>query len=344
MKGPKTRRFNVGFLANLKLLAVVFTLLIFFVFKIVLTLQVYVLLVIVLIGYVAHRHIYTRKPSAIQSHDNPKDFGKTKNSINVCIVGSGFSGICMAVGLKKANISFTMFEKSADIGGTWFDNKYPGCACDLWTPLYQFSFYRNPDWSQFVAPASEIQSYLRNAVKMFGLEKHISLTTEVKRAKWQEDIKSWSVRTNKDEEDLIFTHIVSGCGALRSPLFPTIPGMESFQGTSFHSQQWDTEYNYKGKRVGIIGSAASAVQIAPAIADDVEELYIFQRTPNWHVQKVNPVYPRWLKTIFRLFPFIMWVMQTFCFHLLEFNRILMFRTGLVSSILQVKHYLPFDKS
>ena len=280
MKDNTSNNFNIGFLADLKLLALIFGLLMFSLFGLILSLHVYVLCVIIISACSIHHVSYG--PSK-KKYNNLYD--RNKKSVNVCVVGSGFSGICMAVKLKQAKIPFTLFEKSSDIGGTWFDNKYPGCACDVWTPIYQFSFFRNPEWSQFVAPASEIQSYLKQVIKVFGLEKNIKLNTEIHHATWEEDKKSWWVQMNANKEGIYFTHIVSGCGALRFPILPNISGIETFQGKSFHSQNWDSSYNYKGKRVAIIGSAASAVQIVPAIADDVDQLYIFQRTPNWHVKR-----------------------------------------------------------
>ena len=331
------KRFNLGFLADLKLLAIVFAFLVYSVFRFILFLQVYQILALFVFCSCSNWcwkkiwHVPSRKVA-----DDSR--AQKKPPVNICIVGSGFSGLCMAVNLKKANIPFSLFEKSGDIGGTWFDNKYPGCACDVWTPIYQFSFFRNPDWSQFVAPALEIQSYLKKVIETFDLKKHIYLNTEIKRAKWDEDRKHWIIVAKEgttDETNLYFTHIVSGCGALRSPMIPSIPGIETFKHKTFHSQNWDKSYDYKGKRVAIVGSAASAVQIAPAIADDVEKLYIFQRTPNWHVKKVNPVYPNLLKFIFRCFPWTMWILGSMTFHLLEFNRLLMFRTGWISSMLQV---------
>ena len=341
MGGFLTDNFNIGFLADLKLLALVFALLVFFFLKYVLTLHVYVLLFILIVLYYTNQ-FYNRESSE-KVYNMLND--RTNKPIKVCVVGTGFAGICMGVHLKKANIPFVMFEKSLDIGGTWWDNKYPGCACDVWTPIYQFSFCRNPNWSQFVAPAKEIQLYLKKVVLEFGLEKHIKLNTKILRAEWQEPSKSWCIETEDvDKTKLNFTHIVSGCGALRSPILPNIPGVDSFQGKSFHSQHWDSTYDYKGKRVAIIGSAASAVQIAPAIAEEVKELFIFQRTPNWHVKKVNPVYPQWLKSIFRHFPFVMRLMGIFIFNLLEFNRFLMFRTGWASSLLKVSFWIQINKS
>ena len=335
-------RFGLGFLADLKLFALVFALLVFYVMKFILFLQVYEFFTIAIICLCSN-WCWNKISPAPPVKEKWNSSTPKRSQVNVCIVGSGFSGICMAVALKRANIQFSLFEKSGDIGGTWFDNKYPGCACDVWTPIYQFSFHRNPDWSQFVAPALEIQRYLKNVIDVFGLKNDIQLNTEIKCAKWDEAKKQWMITTKDDESKMYFTHIVSGCGALRSPLIPSISGIENFKHKSFHSQNWDLSYDYKGKRVAIIGSAASAVQIGPAIADDVEKLYIFQRTPNWHVKKVNPVYPKLLKLIFRCFPSTMWLLGSFVFHLLEFNRFLMFRTGWISSMLQVFYFILFAR-
>ena len=338
METSSKNEFNLGFLADLRLLALVFALILYYLLRFILIMKIYELFAYGV--FCVCLNWCWNKITRVHSVECRKEYNeKKKGRVNVCIVGSGFSGICMAVALKRENIPFTLFEKSEDIGGTWFDNKYPGCACDVWTPIYQFSFFRNPDWSQFVAPALEIKQYLAKVIDVFDLKKHIHLKNEIQRAKWDEEKKQWAIKTKQDEQEMYFSYIISGCGSLRSPLMPTIPGIETFKHKSFHSQNWDTNYDYKGKRVAIIGSAASAVQIAPAIANDVEKLYIFQRTPNWHVKKVNPIYPNWLKLVFRCFPWTMWILGSFTFHLLEFNRFLMFRTGWISSLLQVSFQL-----
>ena len=169
--------------------------------------------------------------------------------------------------------------KGSDVGGTWYHNTYPGCACDVWTPLYQFTFFPNPDWSRFVAPAQEIKRYLKTFASNFDLYSHTQFDTRGMSASWRQEEGVWKVVTNKGTAECRI--LLSATGALHKPVLPDIEGRHAFQGASFHSSEWDHEAEIRGKRVGIVGSAASAVQIAPAIADRVKSLHVFQRTPNW---------------------------------------------------------------
>ena len=300
-----------------------------------LTLQVYVL---VLFGAIVYK-IYSWKCTDIDL-----DFGleNSRNNINVCIVGAGFSGLCMGIKLKKAGIPFKIIEKSSDVGGTWWDNRYPGCACDVWSFVYQFSFFQNPNWSCFVAPANEISEYLRKTAKHYNLYENINFNTSVEKAVWDEVSKSWKIFMNKQNEELVATHLVSGCGVLRKPNFPDIPGIEMYEGKSFHSQQMPPNMNtYKGKRVAVIGSAASAVQICPAIVDHVKELYVFQRTPNWIIPKFNPTIPNWMKTLFTKIPVLSAIVRLFLFNMFEIIGILVLNRGIVSNLYRsalIRHY------
>jgi cation diffusion facilitator CzcD-associated flavoprotein CzcO len=171
----------------------------------------------------------------------------------------------------------------------------------------------NPDWSTYVSPANEIRAYMKKVASHFDLNRHISLKTGVEKAEWDEVTKSWRVETDQGEV-LNVTHLVSGCGALRRPIVSEFKGLDKFKGKVFHSAQWDQDYDYKGKKVAIIGSGASAVQIAPAIVDQVDQLYVFQRTPNWFFPRIDAKFPLWYKSLLRNVPgvkeFMYWL--TFC--------------------------------
>ncbi len=200
------------------------------------------------------------------------------------IVGTGFAGLGMAISLKKAGRdSFVILEKAHEVGGTWRDNHYPGCACDVQSHLYSFSFEPNPHWTRMFAPQEEILEYLRHCARKYDLLPSIRFGTELQRAAFDESTGLWNVDTNKGS----FTArvLVSGMGGLSRPAWPDIKGIETFKGKAFHSQQWDHDYDLEGKRVAVIGTGASAIQFVPAIAPKVGRLDLFQRTPPWILPK-----------------------------------------------------------
>jgi len=249
------------------------------------------------------------------------------------VVGAGFSGLCAGARLLERGIPFTIFEAAAEVGGTWHHNSYPGAACDVWTTLYQFSFFQNPDWTRFVAPAKEIQEYLVSFTSHFHLYPHIKLNTRVESAVWEEEEGEWKVVTSTG--GVVRCRIlVSAVGALHKPVIPGIPGTATFAGPSWHTAQWEHTVPLQGKRVGIIGSAASAVQVVPAIAGQVAALHVFQRTPNWFFPKMDPVYPGWLKAMFRSAPFLMTLQRTFFFYMVEGWALLWLTKGWCSSLVQ----------
>merc|ERR1711915_26553 len=178
---------------------------------------------------------------------------KIKNGerYNTIVVGAGFSGLCTGAKLLEAGIPFTIFEAASDVGGTWHQNTYPGCACDVWSSLYQFTFFQNPDWSRFVAPANEIKSYLVRFAKEYDLYKYIQFNTRVISAVWKEEEGAWKVVTNKGT--LKCRILVSASGALHKPLHPSIDGIQDFKGPSFHSANWNHDVSLIGKKVGIVG-------------------------------------------------------------------------------------------
>jgi cation diffusion facilitator CzcD-associated flavoprotein CzcO len=205
---------------------------------------------------------------------------KTKPDVEVTIIGSGFSGLCMGIKLKTAGIdNFVILEKSPAFGGTWQVNTYPGCACDVPSHLYSFSFAQNPDWSRTYANQPELWAYTQKVVADYQLLPHIRVNCALESADYDDALGFWRVRTTQSE----FTtkSIICATGPLSVPKRPDIPGLATFTGRMFHTAQWDNSYDFTGKRVAVIGTGASAVQLIPEIAPKVAHLDIYQRTPPW---------------------------------------------------------------
>jgi cation diffusion facilitator CzcD-associated flavoprotein CzcO len=220
----------------------------------------------------------------------------------IVIIGSGFAGIGMAIALKTAGVDdFVVLEKAADLGGTWRDNQYPGCACDVPSPLYSFSFELNPSWTRLFAPQPEIWEYLRNCTVKYGVDKHIRYDSRVEGMEWDDAARLWTVRTAGG--DLYRAHaVVSGVGALHIPSYPEISGMEVFAGNTFHSSAWDLSCDLGGKRVAVIGTGASSIQIVPEVAKRAGKLSVFQRTPPWIHPRPNQPIPPGMRTTLRTVP------------------------------------------
>lgn len=221
------------------------------------------------------------------------------------VIGAGFGGICMGVALRRAGVeNFLILEKSAGLGGVWRDNTYPGAACDVPSHLYSFSFAPNPDWSHTFARQPEIHAYLRDCAQRFDIERHIRYRAEVCGARWIEARALWEVRLASGR--LLFTRLlVSATGLLGRPLLPRLPGLNDFAGHAFHSAQWDHGCSLAGKRVGVIGTGASATQFIPAIAGQVAQLTVFQRSPSYILARRDRPYPAWRKSLFRHLPLLM---------------------------------------
>jgi cation diffusion facilitator CzcD-associated flavoprotein CzcO len=221
----------------------------------------------------------------------------------VLVIGTGFSGIGMAIRLKQAGIEdFVVLEQSDKIGGTWRDNHYPGAACDVPSHLYSFSFEPWPEWSRDFARQDEILAYLEHCAEKYGVLPHVRFRTKATSARFDEGAGLWEVGTS-DGRTLRARVLVSGCGLLSRPALPDIPGLASFQGKTFHSAQWDHEFPLDGKAVAVIGTGASAVQIVPNIAPRVRELFVFQRTAPWTMPKPDGSIPAWKRALFRHMPF-----------------------------------------
>ncbi|WP_303289825.1 NAD(P)/FAD-dependent oxidoreductase [Marinobacter sp. SS5-14b] len=235
------------------------------------------------------------------------------HTAQIAIIGTGFSGLGMGIKLKEAGFhDFVILEQSDDVGGTWHENHYPGCACDVQSALYSFSFEQNPNWSRMFAPQPEIKAYLRHCAEKYGLMEHIQLNTHVAGARWDEKTSAWTIEScdapalwaymeqkglkpgdSLDRSDKALPKfrklraevLVSGMGGLSTPAYPDIKGMDTFTGTRFHSQNWDHDYDFRGKRVAVIGTGASAIQFVPEIAKDAAHLDLYQRTPPWIMPK-----------------------------------------------------------
>ena len=198
----------------------------------------------------------------------------------ILIIGTGFGGLATAYYLKQAGEDdFIILERQDDVGGVWRDNSYPGCACDVQSHLYSFSFAPNPDWTRHFSPQPEIHAYLQKCARDFGLLPHVRFQHEVTRMDWQEQIGEWVVQTSQGE--FRARHVVGAFGVLSDPEIPKVNGIEGFNGQVFHSANWPKDFNPKDKRVAVVGTGASALQFIPAIQPEVAQMHVFQRTPPW---------------------------------------------------------------
>ena len=199
---------------------------------------------------------------------------------DIAVVGTGFAGLGTAIRLKQEGITdFVVLERSSDVGGTWRDNTYPGCQCDVPSHLYSFSFAPNPNWTRSFSLQPEIWDYLRGCADRFGVRPHIRFNQAVTLAAWDEATGLWRIQTSAGA----FTSrvLVAGMGGLSEPSIPPIAGLESFRGTCFHSATWDHDHDLRGRRVAVIGTGASSIQFVPKIQPEVGALHLYQRTPPW---------------------------------------------------------------
>ncbi len=220
----------------------------------------------------------------------------------IAIIGAGFAGLGAAIQLRQAGFDdLVVFDRGAEVGGTWRDNTYPGCACDIRSHLYSFSFFRNPDWTSEYPRQPEIEAYLQHAADHFGLRPFLRLRTEVTELRWDEAARTWSVHTSDGDVET-FDVVINGTGPLSRPQVPDVPGLDRFAGTWFHSARWDHDHRLKGERVGVIGTGASAIQFVPEIARRAERLTVFQRTPPWIVPRNDRSFSPAQRRRFRRYP------------------------------------------
>jgi cation diffusion facilitator CzcD-associated flavoprotein CzcO len=228
--------------------------------------------------------------------------------VPVAVIGSGFAGLGMAIRLKRQGVEdFIVLERAGDVGGTWRDNTYPGCQCDVPSHLYSLSFARNPDWSRTFSMQPEIEAYLRRVAEDYDVRRHIRFDHDVTSAVWDEDRARWTITTPHGslEADVL----VSGVGALSEPSIPELPGIGSFEGAVFHSAQWDHDFDPEGKRVAIVGTGASAIQFIPRIQPKVASMAVFQRTPPWVMPHPDREMSRVERRIYRTLPFAQRLMR-----------------------------------
>ncbi|HEV8191097.1 MAG TPA: NAD(P)/FAD-dependent oxidoreductase, partial [Ktedonobacterales bacterium] len=192
----------------------------------------------------------------------PADEDASARHVRVAIVGAGFSGLGLAIRLKQSGLdNFVVLERADELAGTWRDNTYPGCACDVPSHLYSFSFAPNPDWTRWFSPQREIWEYLRWCSKRFGIDPFIQYSSEVLDATWDEDGQRWRITTSQDT--LTADVLALGNGPLSEPSLPNIPGLHRFEGTLFHSARWNHGYDLRGEGVAVVGTGASAIQFVP---------------------------------------------------------------------------------
>jgi len=220
----------------------------------------------------------------------------------VVIVGAGFAGLGAAVRLKQAGIDdFVVLERGHEVGGTWRDNTYPGAACDIPSLLYSYSFAPNPDWSRAYSGGVEIFGYIRGVVERFELEPHIRFGADVEDLAFDEAAGTWTART-ADGRSFTARAVVMAPGPLANAGLPDIPGVDLFEGHTMHSARWDHDYDLKGKRVAVIGTGSSGVQLIPGLVREAASVKVFQRTPGWVLPRLDYRRPDWSKRLFRRVP------------------------------------------
>lgn len=222
--------------------------------------------------------------------------------VRVAVIGSGFGGLGAAVRLRREGITdFVVLERAGSVGGTWRDNSYPGCACDVPSHLYSFSFAPNPDWPRSFSGQEHIRAYLERVTDTFGLRPHLRFNAEVKRMTWDAERLRWDIETTAG--DWSADVVVSATGPLSEPKLPDVPGLDTFPGKVFHSARWDHDYDLRGKRVAVIGTGASAIQIVPSVQKQVEKLTLFQRTPAWVLPRMDRPIGAAERAVHRALPF-----------------------------------------
>lgn len=219
----------------------------------------------------------------------------------VIVVGAGISGIGAVIRLRRMGIDdVVVLEKGDALGGTWRDNTYPGCACDVPSALYSYSFASNGDWSRLFAGQQEIRAYIERTAAEHGIGDSVEFGTEMLRAQWDESARRWTLETSNGT--FTANAVIAAAGPWNQPLIPDIPGLDGFPGAVFHSSRWDHDYDLTGKRVAVVGTGASAVQFVPEIAPQVGELHLYQRTAQWVLPKPDTALPAAVRSVLRSVP------------------------------------------
>ncbi|MEM9254301.1 MAG: NAD(P)/FAD-dependent oxidoreductase [Pseudomonadota bacterium] len=223
--------------------------------------------------------------------------------LRVAVIGAGPAGIGAGHELLRQGVTnFTIFEKQDAAGGTWRWNRYPGLACDVWAHSYTYSYRLNPHWSANFVPRIEIERYLQDCFKEFGLQPHCRFNTNVTSVEFQSD-KTWKLSTEAGEE-FVFDAVINAMGGQHTPIYPDVPGMDKFEGDQWHSTHWNHDVAYANKRIVVVGSAAAAVQIVPRLADHDCTLTVLQRTPNWIMPRNWKPYSLTYRHRLKQFPFL----------------------------------------
>lgn len=249
----------------------------------------------------------TEKPEQLPDDDRHVEFA---------IVGSGFSGLGMAIALEQDGHSdFVVLERADDLGGTWRDNTYPGCACDIPSVLYSWSEAQNPRWSRAFAEQPEIWDYMREVVARHELDSRLCFGHDLRSARWDDEHERWRLETSRGT--LTADVLISGAGGLADPAIPELPGIERFGGKIFHSARWDHDHDLEGRSVAVVGTGASAIQFVPEIQPQVARLHVFQRTPPWVLPRSNPRVPERWRQRFQRHPGLLHAYRKAVFSLLE---------------------------
>jgi cation diffusion facilitator CzcD-associated flavoprotein CzcO len=234
------------------------------------------------------------------------------------VVGGGFGGVGAAVMLRRAGYDdVTVFERGERIGGVWHHNTYPGAACDVPSHLYEFSFEPNPRWSRRYAPQAEIQAYLEEVAQRHGVRDRIRTSTEVKRARWDEERSRWVLETTAGDHEAEI--LITACGQLSVPKVPPIAGLQSFDGPAFHTGEWRHDVELTGKRVAVLGTGCSAIQVVPAIHPIVDSVDVYQRSPGWTFPKMDFAYSERIQRLFERFPVLQRLDRAAIFAFMEFG-------------------------
>ncbi|MEA2213568.1 MAG: hypothetical protein QOF83_3516 [Solirubrobacteraceae bacterium] len=234
----------------------------------------------------------------------------------IAIAGAGLAGVGMAIALKEdGRNNFVVLERAADLGGTWRDNSYPGCACDIPSVLYSYTAEQNPEWSQAFARQPEIWAYMQDVARRHELQEHFRFHHEILEATWSAEDQRWEIKTTGGS--VTADVLISAAGALADPSIPDLPGLDGFTGAVFHSARWDHNHSLAGRRVAVVGTGASAIQFVPEIQPEVGHLRLFQRTPPWVLPRENPRIPaRWRQRFVR-HPRLLALVRASVFSLLE---------------------------
>jgi cation diffusion facilitator CzcD-associated flavoprotein CzcO len=242
---------------------------------------------------------------------------------DVVVLGAGMSGLAMAIGLRRAGLNdFVVVEQSEGLGGTWWDNRYPGAHVDVPAPLYSFSFAPNPCWSRRFAAAPEIQTYMERCAERFGVRAHLRLGTRIVAARFDAGAGRWAIDTvdaGGRRRTLQARFFVCSTGPLSQPRWPAIEGVHDFAGLTLHSARWDPHAIAPGMRVGVIGTGSTASQLVPPLARDALRLHLFQRTANWVLPRLDRRYTALDRTLARLPPYTALVRRCW-YHALEWTR------------------------